>query len=369
MSLFSAKSDLILKKASDIENILTVISAKPHVVLSSILGENVTSKIYKCSQFLYLYQFNPVKPNQDLRPGTTYKFNIEAVVNSERFDIFFESKFVQSDVSSARKYIEFSLPDQLKYKKSNYEVYPKAEDNIILTFKMKNLPEFRKVIYLDIKEIHFSGELDYLLADYNGRTIYNIELKLPFEKLIISGNFKKIRKECFAFENYIYTSSTKEMIEKYFEYDFIRNNSNMEYQVENYDNPLPDISYQIMNSEKKYIIIYDEKKIVTEYITEYLSKRISSKIVQINDFHFLPDTISQFPPKLIILNELFGSENIKEYAQTVTKYPCPIIITKSAGSSLRGDEISEIKVKGVINKPVEGKQLLDMIKKILGEDL
>nr|MBP7563797.1 hypothetical protein [Candidatus Cloacimonadota bacterium] len=255
-----SKSDLILKKTADIENLLTEIASQPHVVLTSILGESVTTKIDKCSQFIYLYQFHPVKYNQDLRAGTSYKFKIEAVHHSDRYDIWFETKFVQSDVASSRKFLEFSIPDSLKYQKTPYEVYPKQEDNISLTYKIKNMPEFRKVTYLNSKEIHFSGDLDHLLNDYNGRTIYNIELKLPFDKLIISGNFRKIRKECFAFEYYLYSSSTKEIIEKYFEYDFIRNNPNMVYQVESYDNPLPDVSYQIMNPESKYIIVYDEKK-------------------------------------------------------------------------------------------------------------
>ncbi|HPK41250.1 MAG TPA: hypothetical protein PKZ69_06470, partial [Candidatus Cloacimonadota bacterium] len=281
--------------------------------------------------------------------------------------IDFDAEFIQVDIASNPRIYIFTIPQTISYTQKAYTVMPKAEDNISVIFKLKDLPEYRKASFISMNEIHFKADFEHYYKDYNGRMIYNIEIKLPFESIMVSGAFFRVQKGVFGFEKYLYTEYAKQAIERYFIYDFARNNPNLIYTVENHNNALPEETYEIINPEHKYIIVYDEKMSVTEYITEFLSKRQKLKIVQILNLAHLPDTILQFPPALLILNELTHGESLTEHLDLIKTSKCPIIITKLPQSDLKIDDLKGINVKAIVDKPVNGKTLLNHINAIYGD--
>jgi hypothetical protein len=365
--LFGRNSEQKIKGRNDIEQFLQNISTAYHVLSTTIENRKTLSNVEKCSQFLYLKEFSPIKNNLNLRPKKSYTFQINSIYNYDEYSIDFETDFIQVDIASNPRIYLFTIPKIITYTQKAYTVTPKAEDNISVIFKIKDLPEYRKASFISMDEIHFKAQFEHFFKDYNGRMIYDIEIKLPLESIIVSGVFIKVQKGLFGFEKYLYTEGAKQAIERYFIYDFARNNPDLIYTVESYDNALPEDTYEIINPEHKYIIVYDEKMSVTEYITEFLSKRQKLKIVQILNFAHLPDTILQFPPALLILNESANGESLTKHLDLIKANKCPVIITKSPQSDLHIEDFKGINVKAIVDKPVNGKTLLNHINAIYGD--
>ncbi|MFA5465077.1 MAG: hypothetical protein WC218_03720 [Candidatus Cloacimonadales bacterium] len=363
--LFLNSKNKVLRKKSEIQSFLAEISKSSHVLSSIIDSTTGYSKILECSEYIRLKQITPSNKNTVLQSDFKYKFIIEAVHLAGKYDIEFETSFVHSECCATASVHLFTLPDRLKYVQKPYFVYPKPEDNISISFQLKGLPEFRKANYIDAKEIHFNGDLEHYLKEHKGKIIYNIELKLPFEKIIVSGVFKKVKTGVFGFENYLYSEKSKKALEKYFQYDFLRNNPNMRIMDESYTKELANFAKQSAKKNNN-IVVYDEIKAVTAYVAEYLSKRVHLKVIQVNDFTEMSAVVKRFCPTLLILSEKVNEESISKYNDFFNNYPCCIIITKSPHSDIKASDINSVNVRAMLDKPIDGKALLTIVENIFG---
>lgn len=358
------KTSALMKKKSDIVEFFQKVHELPHLLYVKVLYQEAFSQLILVDNIIKINVFHPLKINQDLKASIAYQFTITALIETELFEINFDSVFQNFDLNDDKKTLIFSLPKYIEYTKRNYSVIPDPKDNITLQYQLKNMPEYRKVILLSDNELRFFVDSDLLLKDNVSKTLYQIELKLPFDKLLFKAELHKIDRNHYSFKHYINNKSDQKLIANYMQYDFIRRHPEVKenMQANQYEDTLFDFFPDSLN--KSVILIYDDKPSVTEYLCEFLSKRIKMHVIQVNQFDQIEHTIKEYKIKLLIINENAFS-NVDELIEHYSPLNIPLIITKKASHQYMINEEKYSNYVALIDKPVEGKELLALVHQAL----
>lgn len=365
MGLFG-NTVLTIKKRADIIEFLKRIQSTSHLISTSIETDRTHSILLQVRENLYFNNFFPAKTNQEFTLNKLYKFHVSGVFECNKLEVDFESAFLGLGLDYDSKSLKFEIPDLIKYTEDIYTIIPTEEDNVSVTFKLRDLPEYRKIILINSKEMHFKAELDYLLKDYNNKMIYNIELKLPLDKILITGTFKKLRKNLYEFENFIFGIITKEALSRYIEFDFQRRTPEIFQHI----NQNTMINAKIKDSiENQYIFLCDSSRAVTEYFFEYLSKRTQHPIIQTNSCEEIFEITTQYKPFIIIINANSSIIPIKDLVKKIHDLGSLLIIIFNKNMKTDISDIESDLIKAALVKPIDGQTLLNIINKIDEEQL
>lgn len=354
-----------MKKKSEMTEFLQKVQVLPHLLNVKVLYQEAFSQIIFIDNTIKINVFHPLKINQDLKESIAYRFSISTLIETEIYDIHFDAVFLNFDLNDDKKTLLFSFPKTIELSKKPYSVIPDPKDNMSLSYQLKNMTEYRKVILLSENELRFFVDSDLILKDNISKTIYQIELKLPFDKLILKAELQKIDRNHYSFLHYINNKADQKLIANYMQFDFIRRHPELKEQMQaiQYEDTLYDYFPDQLN--KNVILIFDEKPSVTEYLCEFLSKRIKIPVIQVNKNEQIDRTIKEYKVKLLIINEnAFPSvEALIEHYKTLG---CPLIITKKATHQYDFNDNENSNFVAFIDKPIEGKDLLTLINQALG---
>ncbi len=347
------------KLKSDIESILKKLITQPHKCALSTKNENIETYIVKVENGFIIKEIDP-NFSYLINIGEKVNFKIVALFDFEQYNIDFVTQLSGITEDPFHRQLIFNFPEEIKFLSELLEIVPFSDDKVTISFSMNNITEFRSVSVLTEKVIHFEAPMEHLLKYYENRTIYNIELKLPYEKIILAGVFRRFKKEQYGFTDFLLGVKNHEALLSYFQYYFMRF-----YGIPSlYDEK----QYKSIREDKNKIgsiYICDDKPAVTEYLYEFLSHRIQYPIIQINNFEDIFSISEQYEPALIIIDAQLPDLDVIDVFKKLQKLQCPIIFLVTKKHAAQLNYLEEAYYKGYIYKPVDGYQLLNKIKSIL----
>jgi len=362
MGLFN-NSFLHIKKNSDITDFLNKVKSKPHLISTEEKNEKIFSILLDIKDHLNLTNFVPLKMNKEMGINKEYHFHISTVFDFYKIEADFDATFLGFGIEFDSKALCFSIPHHIRYTEEVYNIVPTDEDNVSISFKLRDLPEFRKLTLINMKEMQFSADLDYALKDNPNSSIYNIELKLPLDKVVINGNLSKLKKNTYTIENFLYGAPCKSALSRYIEYDFQRKTPELQLHFKNESVPL---KKNTNNTDKsgQYIFIFDTVPAVTTYIFEYLSKRIEYPLIQINFLQDIFEVAKQYNPYLLVVNINSMDLNIEEAEKLLDSLKCNLIYTFNRNSHQDIMQVKSNYLVGKITKPIDPNLIIEILNKL-----
>ncbi|MDD3051948.1 MAG: response regulator, partial [Candidatus Cloacimonetes bacterium] len=278
--------------------------------------------------------------------------------------------------NSHRKLYAYYLPDSMRLDTQLYRVIPEKSDNVTIDFSLKGKPFHRKVLELTKNSIEFLGEMKYF-DDQVGQYIYDIEVKLPFDRIKISGLFQKIKNDVYCFKDYVMTETNIEALTNYAHYYFSRSEGieDFFFQFKKRSQKsgvmqMDDIDKLVMQC--KGIVIIDDKPIVTQIIKEMLETSTDFDVYTSNDSTEAVSYIRKIMPSLVILDKnmpgIGGIEIAEQLKRNKETEKIPIIIMTAYDDVADFHYLKQIGIDGYMVKPVDSKKIISMINSTLSKN-
>lgn len=357
--MFFFNSGITTKKNKhDIILIFRKLLNQPHKCAVSINNEHFETYIQRVDSVFAIkdINFNFSRLNEQ---NKKIKFKIIALFDFEQYNIDFNAE-LNPNAELLQNQIEFLFPAEIKFSTELYELLPAPEDKLTVIFSFNNVQEIRYISKMTMKEIYFDAPMEHLLKYYENKTIYNIEVKLPFDKIVISGIFKKLKKEHYYFTDFLLGMRNHDAMISYFQYHFMRF-----YGIPSLFDERKAMQDKEDRTRQGCIFICDDKPAVTEYLCEFLSHRITQQVIQLNEFKDIFVAAEQYFPLLIIIDAQLPDIELIEMVKELQILNCPLLFLANKTNAAILNHLEGSFYKGYVYKPVDGYLLLNKMKTIL----
>ncbi len=362
------------KKANVIETLNKILET-PHKLSVIQPAFTVSSFLLSVGEnFIILNEFEPKKYNYQIGSFLRIKIEIEEVRNFQHYNYSFKTAFMREVDFKGTKAYQFELPTTLKVIEQPYTIYPSSKNQITIGFTLKNIHYYKKVTGINKEEIQFTGYFEHLKT-YFGTTIYEIELKLPLNRLSLSANFIHNNDKKYSLRDFITNDDIEEVLDnfalEYFIYSndlpYMRNKIKHTKAIKNYlENDEFDKSDE--NTIQK-ILLVDDKPIITDIVTEILEARTDYLIISTNKSTETFELALENNPDLILLDinmpKMDGIQVAEELKKNRITANIPIVFMTVSSNQLHVVAASKLNVEGYLLKPIDSNTLINKISSIL----
>ncbi|MCD4830032.1 MAG: response regulator [Candidatus Cloacimonetes bacterium] len=330
---------------------------------------------------IVLAEFDPQKHNALLFEFPKIKVSTEELCGFCLLKHSFKTELVgQINWNDSAAY-RFEMPKTITTNQEPFVINPDPIDNITLTFQLKDIQQFKKVESISATEIRFRGSF----ARYRelfGTTIYNIELKSPFDRIKLSAVFKHLKGNLFAFTDFFTDDDISEALRHYALSEFLRSRL-LEEKFEHgslHPNEAAGREEAKQNRkakkkgtpDSKCILLVDDKKVITDIVGELLRTRTDYKVIATNDSIDTLNLAVENEPDAILLDlNMPGMDGIsvaRKLRQNRLTNHIPIIFMTASHDSRRVNEARELGVSSYLLKPVVFDKLLQVLQMVLAEN-
>ena len=360
MIFFNKKKWNNIQKNEELKKVFFNLLSSSTKIELNVIGRLATLYLLEVENFLKFSHVDPLYLNNELFEGKQYKFKIESLINSELHHYEFYLNLQTKEETSDDIYYYFSFPEKIKQFVEDYSLKPLECDNVKVQFVLKNLPYYKKIKTINKNEMTFEGQMHHLLKEYKEKTIYDIELFFPLDKIKIAAIFNHVHKDIFSFSDFITSEMSSNAYNRYAGDYFAREKCIGKFQK---------LSSNQNQSNKKdndiNIFICDDKETVTDYLYHVIRKQLKNEIFLFNDMNKMFEIINHITPHFLIIDTSIKDWSFVTFFDKIKSIVdlnniCFIFIgckPVSLNYDIGTQNIFWIK------KPVQGKELLDIILK------
>ncbi len=302
------------KKKKYIDLLFNLIN-KPYKLSIRISGKNATAFILHVDgKGIYLSEFEPMVLNNLVTGYTKIGGSIEFVYNFELHKYQFRSKFLKRTTINSQNCYLFSIPKEMNIKKQKYEIVPETSDNINLEFKLKNIPQYKKIVKITPEFIYFEGNFSHR-SEYFDQIIYGVNLKLPLKRFVISAKFIHVTDNLYAFSNFVVNNELRDTLNQYAIDDFVFKN-NVYYSLDSEDRRLKASKPQL----KKPVFILQKSETIASIIVNFFDDTTIFVPKLLKTQEDLETKIINENPFLLIIDDELAIENKELFLQLVEKF-------------------------------------------------
>lgn len=269
--------------------------------------------------YLILSEMEPKFYNSRLKTFDKVTISIKYISNTDLNSIEFHTKFEDFTSELGYRALRFSFPNEIENSSVMLDVQPDTSDNVSITFYIQNKINFKHVLSISKKRILFEGYYDNIIDKKSEVEIDQIELKLPFRRIIIYGKLKKESKNLYSINDYINNADKLFEINNYFQDYYSRMHKISIYNPENASIEVIPIGEQEalenQRANKPRIVIADGNHLVTDFIYDCLKSDNQYTMFLCNRIAELDGILQQVKPHLLIIDVRMPNQGIGAYIQ------------------------------------------------------
>jgi len=313
---------------------------------------------------IVLLEFEPRSRNSLLAQTTQIRVKTEEIVGFTVYRHTFHTELIAEIEWNGQRAYRFEAPHSLDTQQEPFVITPKPRDNVTLTFTLRDIQQFKKVESITQDEIRFSGSFASF-RDCFGKVLYNIELKTPFDRPRFSAVFRHAKGDHFILSDFVSDAIFNEAIDRYVRSEFYG------------DRKLEDIPHEKeqhidageTHNRRKRVLLVDDKKVITDIVTEMLQLRTNYLVYATNDSSEVLNLAVENEPDVILLDlNMPGMDGVtvaRKLRENRITTSIPIIFMTASHDSTRVKEARELGVSSYLVKPVEFNKLLQTLRGIL----
>ena len=361
-----------IKNKLDIITILERIASKTHKIETSIKNQLFSSIILEINDGLILCEFEPFFINKKPKQLKKLSLEVSEVHDMILYNYIFTVKLKERTKAKHIQGYRYTLPKKIKYTSEKYRIIPDDQNKIEISFEIKGLKQYKSVTYITKERVCFKGNYEFL-EDQLGKTIYDIHIRLPFNRIKCSGSFKKLENHFYCFEDYIVSEMNSDILNNHAIDDFIRKNNFDDFKDKIFREKK--INSHVATSQKSFlkknakILLVDDKYMVTEIIKEILEAKTNYEIITTNVSIEAFDLIKKEQPDLVVLDKnmpkITGLEIAQKMRAIEITREIPIIIMTAYDDHTDKSLLNSYGISGYIVKPVDSEELISTIDSIL----
>lgn len=356
MSIFSKKKWNSIEQNIEQKAVFSKLLNSPNKIELQVNGTYYVVYLLRVDDTLVFSQIDPLYINSELILNKEYKFRIDSLIDCTIYQFEFYTRFSATEENTS--FLLFEYPKKLRQLKEELTIFPTESDNVKIAFKLKNLPYYKKIKEINKEYMYFDGEFQHLINEYNGKTIYEIELYFPFDKLKVAAVFNHVKKNIYSFKDFMTSSLSLNAYQKYAEDYYKRLKNISDYKEKKVETSTKKKEHFSINDIK--IVVCDSKDAVNDYIYQYLKNRISNEILLFNDFESLISTINPETPTIFVSEAQFLNISNQDIMKSISeKYQDMKFALIFMAQKFHQDQGNE--TEKWIKKPVNGEILLDII--------
>ncbi len=347
--------------------ILRRIIVKPHRIDLRIVDYHVSSYLMHLdNDSILISEFEPKMYNNLLEHFSEFTMKLSELIGFERLDHTFKTELLEETTFKKTKAYRLSVPELVDTKSSRYVIRPLLADNVAVRFRLKDMPQFRRIEEITEDRLVFTGNYDHFRAEY-GKEINGLELKLPFERIMFSGVFQHVKDDKYAFEEHMNDNAVRSVLFKYAEMDFTDKNKLLHFDVhkkaEEQNKPAQD-------KQRSVVLLVDDKPVVTDIVRQMLETKTDYDVIVSNDSTKTMELVIEHEPDVILLDQKMPEMSGLEVAQLLKEKRItariPIIFMTAYNDMRTFNEAAELGVSGYILKPIDSKKLVAKLNQVIG---
>ncbi len=364
---------IVLKKLVEIQEFINKLDKAKLKFYFLFKGIRHRAYLLESEKYLVVNELQQINTPLYLKKKDKAIFELETVQGFDLLRISFEaSYFADSDHLGFNTYL-FEFPMKLEYSLEIFTAYPTAEDSVLISFMLDKIQEYRKVGSINKNEIKFKG-IYTRYKNFHASSLHGADLKLPFAKIKISGYFTCAANNDCIISGYAFKEEVEIEVQKYLEDYYIAENKIIPFRF-------PELTLDLDNLDKGKefipntkipvkikVLILDDKEIVTEYLKSILNNKTNFVVSVCNDPLEFVTLLKNFLPHILIIDhnmpEVSGDYFVKYLkGNNLLNDQITILMLEYETASMKSS--FEKNFDGVIVKPVDSKQLIDLITECL----
>ncbi len=349
--------------------ILRRIIVKPHRIELRIVDYRVSSYLmYLDNDSIMISEFEPKMYNNLLEHFSEFTMYLSELDGFKQYDYTFKTELLEETTYKDTKAYRLTVPELVRTKSSDYVIKPLLADNVAVRFKLKDLPQFRRVEEINESQMIITGNYDLFRTEY-GKEIHGLELKLPFERITFAAKFKHLKGEKYAFEGYMEDNEMRSLMFKYADTDFSEKNnlSHYDFHKKAEETQIEEIE----GRERKVVLLVDDKPVVTDIMKEMLEAKTNYDVVVTNDSTKTIEMVIEYEPDVILLDQIMPGMSGLEVATLLKEKRItsriPILFMTAFNDSKVVKQATDLGIVGYLLKPVDSKKLIEKLQDVMGK--
>ncbi len=347
--------------------VLRRIIVKPHRIELRIVDYRVSSYLMSLdNDSILVSEFEPKMYNNLLEHFSEFTMYLSELIGFERLDHTFKTELIEETTFKGTKAYRLSVPELIETKSSPYVVKPQLSDNVAIRFRLKEMPQFRRVEEITEDKLIITGSYSHFKAEF-GKEITGMELKLPFERVLFTAVFNPLGNDKYCFQEHMNDTEVRSLLFRYAEMDFADRNNLSHFDVHKKSEGDQDGKGQ--GRDRKLVLLVDDKPVVTEIVRQMLETKTSYDVIVTNDSTKTMELVIEHEPDAILLDQKMPEMSGLEVAQLLKERritsQIPIIFMTAFNDMKMFNEAAEIGIAGYLLKPIDSKKLIAMLDKVM----
>ncbi len=346
--------------------ILRRVIVKPHRIELRIVDYRVSSYLmYLDNDSILISEFEPKMYNNLLEHFSEFTMYLSELIGFERLDHTFKSELLEETTYKNTKAYRLSVPELVDTKSSRYVIKPLLSDNVAIRFKLKDMPQFRRVEEITEDRLVITGSYAHFRSEY-GKEVSGLELKLPFERVVFSAVFQHLGGDKYAFEENMNDTEMRSLLYQYAEMDFADKNKLSHYDIHKKAEEQPKDTAE---RQRSVVLLVDDKPVVTDIVRQMLESKTDYEVIVSNDSTRTMELVIEHEPDVILLDmkmpEMSGMEVAQLLKEKRITARIPIIFMTAFNDMRTFNEAAELGVAGYLLKPIDSKKLVAKLKEVI----